>query len=103
MSCDLLGGVILTMVAISKRQWAWRCKLSDAARMSSQYCETCVNDHLHGATTCLKTEVPTERALKATVTGPVYSDHLSTADYYGLLSACYVTYVRRPENSECGL
>ena len=46
--------------------------------------ETSLNDHLNAATTslhCPETTVPTDRALKETVTGLVYGGYLSTADY----------------------
>ena len=50
----------------------------------SYYSETCINDHLNAATTSLhwpETAVPIDNALKHTVIGLAYSDHLSNADY----------------------
>ena len=52
--------------------------------MEEQYSETCINGHLNAATIFLhwpETAVPNDNALKDTVIGLAYSDHLSNVDY----------------------
>ena len=71
---------IVFVIILKPISWISYDKLAD----SKMYSETCLNDHLNAATTslhCPETTVPTDSALKETVTGLAYGGHLSTADY----------------------
>ena len=64
--------------------YGYEDKLFEFSCQTYMYSETCLNDHLNAATTslhCPETTVPTDSALKETVTGLAYGGHLSTADY----------------------